>query len=177
MVRTLITALPDNNSMPQDYKKIFHYPGSTINFSGKAPTGNWNVSVFSVSVTRWKPNTKFFDLKQNQFLEEIWLFLWFHLNLATLWSKQVETKYMSAWMWLTDTSQTMTVPSFAPVASLDPLWENLRNQTYDKTTDTHYFSQSCVLNVSLFSNTCWYYGVHWEERMVRFTLITKIPMK
>ena len=116
-----------------------------------------------------KPNTKFFDLKQNQFLEEIWLFLWFHLNLATLWSKQVETKYMSAWMWLTDTSQTMTVPSFAPVASLDPLWENLRNQTYDKTTDTHYFSQSCVLNVSLFSNTCWYYGVHWEERMVRFT--------
>lgn len=52
-------------------------------------------------------------------------------------------------MWLTDTSQIMTVPSFAPVASLEPLWENLRNQTYNKTTKDNYmyhnFNQSCVL--------------------------------
>lgn len=32
---------------------------------------------------------------------------------------------------LTETSQIMTVPSRDPVASLDPLWENLRNQTWE----------------------------------------------
>ena len=92
-----------------------------------------------------------FNSSQHLLWHEIWLFLWFHLepSHSLEWPGWNQVQCMTVRMWLTDTSQIMTVPSFAPVASLEPLWENLRNQTYNKTTKDNYmyynFNQSCVL--------------------------------